>query len=209
MATDFQNKQLLPSIIAVTQTMNSPALWIDANGEILNANDAFVTQLGFEAKTFNRQNIFQVDPNLSLSDWQRTWKILSEHGHADFVFNQQNKEQELILANISGTLMDIGEMVCFAVLKSESCGSPAHYNDTQINGNGHSISLEEYFDRLANFKTLDEIQREYIIAALKRCNGKVSGKNGAAELLDINDKTLYSRIKKLGIEKKMIFKKSD
>ena len=35
--------------------------------------------------------------------------------------------------------------------------------------------------------------------ALKKCNGKISGKNGAAALLDINPSTLRSRMKKLGI----------
>ena len=51
------------------------------------------------------------------------------------------------------------------------------------------------------FKTLDEMQRSYIIEAIKRCNGRISGKDGAALILGLNDKTLYSRIKKLGIQK--------
>ena len=41
---------------------------------------------------------------------------------------------------------------------------------------------------------------------LKKCSGKIFGKNGAAELLGINASTLNSRIKKLGINKtKFIF----
>ncbi len=46
-------------------------------------------------------------------------------------------------------------------------------------------------------------QREHdnIVAALKRCNGKVFGKGGAAELLDMKPTTLASRIKKLGINR--------
>ena len=41
---------------------------------------------------------------------------------------------------------------------------------------------------------------ENIISALKACNGKVSGADGAAELLAIKTTTLYSRIKKYGID---------
>lgn len=55
--------------------------------------------------------------------------------------------------------------------------------------------------RTSKFQTLDEMQKEYIIEAIKRCHGRISGKNGAAIILGLNDKTLYSRIKKLGIEK--------
>lgn len=54
----------------------------------------------------------------------------------------------------------------------------------------------------SRFKTLEEMQKEHIINALKRTKGKVSGKMGAAELLDMNDKTLASRMRKLGIGKK-------
>lgn len=50
-------------------------------------------------------------------------------------------------------------------------------------------------------KTMDEIEREHIIYVLKQCNGKVSGKGGAAELLGINVSTLNSKMKKLGIER--------
>jgi PAS domain S-box-containing protein len=55
--------------------------------------------------------------------------------------------------------------------------------------------------RSGKFQTLDEMQRTYIIKAIKRCNGRISGKDGAAIILGLNDKTLYSRIKKLGIKK--------
>lgn len=49
------------------------------------------------------------------------------------------------------------------------------------------------------FRDMDEMQKLHILEALRRANGKVSGKGGAAELLGMNDKTLDSRMKKLGI----------
>ncbi len=57
----------------------------------------------------------------------------------------------------------------------------------------------------SKFKTMEEMQKYHIIEALKRTNGKVSGKNSAAALLGMNDKTLASRMKKLGIDKKGYF----
>ena len=51
----------------------------------------------------------------------------------------------------------------------------------------------------AVFKTMEEMERIHIIEALRRSNGKVSGRGGAADLLDMNDKTLNSRMVKLGI----------
>ncbi len=51
------------------------------------------------------------------------------------------------------------------------------------------------------FKTMDDMQREHILDALRRSNGKITGKDSAASLLGMNDKTLYSRMQKLNIER--------
>ncbi|MBX2873636.1 MAG: sigma 54-interacting transcriptional regulator [Saprospiraceae bacterium] len=51
-----------------------------------------------------------------------------------------------------------------------------------------------------------DAEREFILNTLRYCGGKVRGKGGAAELLDLHPSTLDSRMKKLGIEKRHIFK---
>ncbi|MCF6404591.1 sigma-54 dependent transcriptional regulator [Chitinophaga filiformis] len=50
-------------------------------------------------------------------------------------------------------------------------------------------------------KTMEENERDHIVDVLKKCNGKIFGKGGAAELLGMNASTLNSRIKKLRIGK--------
>jgi formate hydrogenlyase transcriptional activator len=50
-------------------------------------------------------------------------------------------------------------------------------------------------------KTIDEVEREHIVAVLKLCGGKVSGPGGAAEKLRIPSTTLSSKIGRLGIKK--------
>ena len=50
-------------------------------------------------------------------------------------------------------------------------------------------------------RALQEIESSYIIKVLKRCNGKVSGVGGAADILEIPATTLHSKMKKLGISK--------
>ena len=54
---------------------------------------------------------------------------------------------------------------------------------------------------LSGIKTLQGAERDHIIQALKFTNWRISGKNGAAVLLDINPSTLRTRMKKLGIQK--------
>ena len=49
------------------------------------------------------------------------------------------------------------------------------------------------------FLTMEEMEKKHISNALEVTNGKISGKNGAADLLNINYSTLRSRMKKLDI----------
>jgi PAS domain S-box-containing protein len=50
-------------------------------------------------------------------------------------------------------------------------------------------------------KTIEELEREHIIRVLEHCDWKVSGKNGAAEILGLKRGTLRARMNKLGIRK--------
>jgi DNA-binding NtrC family response regulator len=50
-------------------------------------------------------------------------------------------------------------------------------------------------------KTMEEMERDHIIAVLTQCNFRIAGKGGAAEILDLPPTTLHSKIKKLGIKK--------
>ena len=59
----------------------------------------------------------------------------------------------------------------------------------------------EYNIKDARLKTYEENERDHIMLALDRCNGKVSGYGGAAEALELNVSTLKSKIKKLNIKK--------
>lgn len=49
-------------------------------------------------------------------------------------------------------------------------------------------------------RSMEDMEREHIINALKQCGGKVFGSGGAAEILKINPTTLYTKMKKLGIK---------
>lgn len=50
-------------------------------------------------------------------------------------------------------------------------------------------------------KTIDEVEREHILIVLQKCNYKIYGPGGAAELLNLPPTTLASKMKKLGINK--------
>jgi PAS domain S-box-containing protein len=53
----------------------------------------------------------------------------------------------------------------------------------------------------APMKSLSEMEKEYIMQALRKTNWNISGKDGAAELLGLNSSTLRGRMRKHGIHR--------
>ena len=52
----------------------------------------------------------------------------------------------------------------------------------------------------ASFLTLRDVERQHILRALEQTRGVLAGPNGAARLLGMRRSTIWSRMKKLGIE---------
>ncbi len=75
-----------------------------------------------------------------------------------------------------------------------------------INSSGSKLRLvDELKTRQKDFpaaqKTLEAVEREHIVRILEETQWKVSGKNGAAEILGLNRSTLRARMRKLGIRR--------
>lgn len=105
----------------------------------------------------------------------------------------ENAMQELMAYDWPGNIRELEHVVERHVLLStgnriESIDMPT----TLLRDNNPAPS--------GKLKTMEEVEREHIINALKAGNGKVSGTGGAAELLGMPAQTLYSRMKKLGIK---------
>ncbi|WP_205771809.1 sigma 54-interacting response regulator [Mucilaginibacter terrenus] len=68
---------------------------------------------------------------------------------------------------------------------------------TQLEPHQHSTSATPE----PVISTMSDGERAHIMAALKKCNGKIWGEGGAASLLNLPPTTLNSKMKKLGIRK--------
>mgnify|MGYP006180713231 FL=1 len=68
-------------------------------------------------------------------------------------------------------------------------------------GPGSWIPEKDNLDLDNEFQSFEDKQKEYIIKVLEHTNWRISGPNGAAAILKMKDKTLFAKIKRLGIEK--------
>ena len=60
-------------------------------------------------------------------------------------------------------------------------------------------------DIVADWPTLEEIERRYIKMILDRTNGQIDGNEGAAALLGIGRSTLYAKIRRFGFKQSRKF----
>jgi chemotaxis protein methyltransferase CheR len=73
-----------------------------------------------------------------------------------------------------------------------------------INAEGQKLDFElpkVSGSTLSDFKSLEEMERDYILRVLKAKNWKIGGKDSAASTLGMHVNTLRARMKKLGIQK--------
>lgn len=75
-----------------------------------------------------------------------------------------------------------------------------------ITSKNHKLILRDSLDektntKLSNNLSLQDVEKNHIIHVLNGCNWKISGENGAASILKVNESTLRSRMKKLEIKR--------
>ena len=92
-----------------------------------------------------------------------------------------------------GNIRELQHLIERHVLQSRSNRIEAFEMPDRIPGIEFAPTIEPVI------KSYVEMDREHIICALRRANGKVSGQGGAAELLKLRPTTLTSKMKRLGI----------
>ena len=65
-----------------------------------------------------------------------------------------------------------------------------------------NVEMPETFDSEGVYGTsLEAVETKHILSILEKVRWRIRGKGGAAEILELNPTTLYSKMKKLGIKR--------
>ncbi len=103
--------------------------------------------------------------------------------------------QDIVSYNWPGNIRELEHLIERSVLLSEGdtikqIDLPTARRTIQI------IDPDEF-----SLKTIDENERDHILRILKHCGGKLAGESGAARILGVPTGTLYSKMKRLGINR--------
>jgi DNA-binding NtrC family response regulator len=103
--------------------------------------------------------------------------------------------QEMMHYDWPGNVRELENMIERSVLLTEG------KIITEIHLQHHEKEQVDIPTESSSIKSLEQNERDYILAVLKKSNGRVRGSGGAAELLGVPPTTLHSKMKKLGIKK--------
>jgi DNA-binding NtrC family response regulator len=117
-----------------------------------------------------------------------------------------NRKTETIAADALSRLMDYTWPGNVRELQNVIERSVLMANDTVLRDVSFMSSSaappkEPQSEEISRIKTIAEMEKDHILAVLRKCKGRISGAGGAAELLRLPASTLKSKMKKLGIEK--------
>ncbi|MCP9235831.1 sigma 54-interacting transcriptional regulator [Lewinella sp. JB7] len=189
--------------IGSTESINVDVRVVAATNRDL---EQMISEGKFREDLFYRLNVFPIH-NLPLRERREDIPVLIKHftkvysdrmGRNITHINPRDMEQ-LMAYDFPGNVRELINLVERAVITSQSSTlnlSASLRALRRPDRNGESQVLSG--DKIIPFEAM---QKQYIIAALKRTNGKVTGPGGAAELLDLNGRTLMSKMNKLGINR--------
>ncbi|MEM6398249.1 MAG: sigma 54-interacting transcriptional regulator [Bacteroidota bacterium] len=162
--------------------------------------EKMVEQGSFRADLYYRLNVFPVN-NPPLRERPEDIEVLVKHFAIRYAKQQGKNIDEIDKADLEnlkaysfpGNVRELKNIIQRAVVLCNSRVLKIAFE--------HS-DKEKSTSSSGSFKTFDEMQRQYIIKALKRTSGRITGPQGAGRLLGLNDRTLMSKMRKFEIEKK-------
>jgi PAS domain S-box-containing protein len=162
--------------------------------------DKMVDQGTFREDLYYRLNVFPIE-NLPLRERKEDIPLLVHHFVNKYSSKAGKKIEELPAAAMKrlmkyefpGNVRELENIVERAVILST--GKVLNLSDsltarkkTKKRGKGE-------------FPSFEDVQRQHIVKALERTNWRITGPKGAGKLLKMNDRTLMSKMRKLGIKR--------
>jgi formate hydrogenlyase transcriptional activator len=183
-----------------SRTLKSNARLIAATNRDLGA---LVHEQRFRSDLYYRLNVFPIRAS-ALRERPEDIPHLVRHFVQQFS-RRMNKSIETIPSEIMtalvqypwpGNVRELQNLIERAVIVSTGLVLNMSMEELQLSVNGPPVSSHGNGNLRA---TLEEAERQEIVAALGKTIGKIAGPNGAAALLGLSRTTLQSRMQKLGI----------
>jgi formate hydrogenlyase transcriptional activator len=161
-----------------------------------------VTEGRFRSDLYYRLNVFPIELP-PLRNRKNDIPVLAQHFIQRFAKTTGRKVTGLSAKALStlqsysfpGNVRELEHLLERSVLLAE--GAVIH----QIQLPKIQKTIQSASENAFTIKPLAEMEKEYLLAVVKACNGRIFGENGAAAKLKIPGTTLISKMQKLGIKK--------
>ena len=98
-----------PSEDAMFPLSNDGIVTLSIKGEILQANETFLTQLGYSREALLGRQASALCPNSEIEAWKDAWRAMRAQGSCLVETSLQRKDGTEMAAEVSAALMDLGD----------------------------------------------------------------------------------------------------
>lgn len=180
-----------------TETVSVDVRLITATNRNL---EDMVNQGRFRSDLYYRLNVFPI-VNLPLRERPEDIPILTEFFAKKYAREQGKTIKEINSADLSqlqqydfpGNIRELENLVERAVVLCRT---------SVLNIPLENKTKRRHLHNKQPILPFAEMQRQHIIRALKATGGRITGPEGAGRLLDLNDRTLMSKMRKMNIQKR-------
>lgn len=107
--------------------------------------------------------------------------------------------QRIMMRDWPGNTRELRNWIESCLIHTRMANSPVLLEPATPRSAAPDRQVRDLFLQEADFLTLHAMDKKYIEHALQKCNGKIQGKNSAAELLGLKGTTLRAKMRKLAI----------
>ncbi|MEM6967079.1 MAG: sigma 54-interacting transcriptional regulator, partial [Bacteroidota bacterium] len=111
-AFDLEKNRTLAAICDAAEASHNGVLWLQADGQILAANQGLLEQLGYQEDTDLPKTIFEVNPTMSFLSWKKFWKNVASQKTLALESEFLTADESIYPVKLNCVLLDIdGEKV--------------------------------------------------------------------------------------------------
>jgi formate hydrogenlyase transcriptional activator len=102
---------------ATLKNLREQVYWLDRNGNFIRVNEAAIKQTGYKHEELHRMTVFDINPSLSHSEWDRRWLETKSKGHDVFETEHKSRDGQIYPVEVTNNFFEHGgkEYFCSTV----------------------------------------------------------------------------------------------
>ena len=88
------------------KNLREQVYWLDKNGKFIRVNSAVARQTGYSERELKEMTVFDINPTLTRSEWDRHWKETKSKGHQVLETEHKSKDGQIYPVEVTNNFLE-------------------------------------------------------------------------------------------------------